>query len=105
MNRIDARRNDNISEINNNKLAWNICNKYTKNFNRILDKNNMSVLIDNRYKMYLLELKSNNISINVNNKYIMCWTTMINTINKMKNSNMVKRNSINQLNYISHINL
>ena len=104
MSLIDYRRNNNTIRINNNNLAWNICNKHSLNIKNMVNKNNKSLLVYNIYKNYLLELKSNNLNMNKKNKYINCWTTLINTLNNNKNSENIKRNALIQLNYVSEIN-
>jgi len=104
MSLIDYRRNNDVVIKNKNKLAWNICNKHSININNIVNKNNKSLLVENIYKKYLLELKSNNLNITNKKKYINCWITLINTINNNKNSDKIKRNALIQLNYVSEIN-
>lgn len=100
----DYRRNSNVVRIQNDKIAWDICRKYTQNLNKILNKDNIDILVENLYKRYILNLKSNNLQI-YNKKYIECWNVLINTLKNKKNSSNTKKKSILQLHYISQLNI
>jgi hypothetical protein len=100
----DYRRNSNVVRIQNDKIAWDICRKYTQNLNKILNKDNIDVLVENLYIRYILNLKSNNLQI-YNKKYIECWNVLINTLKNKKNSSNTKKKSILQLHYISQLNI
>jgi len=100
----DYRRNSNVVRIQNDKIAWDICRKYTQNLNKIVNKDNIDILVENLYKKYILNLKSNNLQI-YNKKYIECWNVLINTLKHKKNSSNIKKKSILQLHYISQLNI
>ena len=61
MNNIDVRRSEEVLRINKDNMGWLVCNEYTKNLNKIINKCNINILFENLYNKYLLNLKSNNL--------------------------------------------
>lgn len=104
MNFKDNRRSINFNRINNDKLAWDICRKYTNNLNKNVNKENINLLIENLYNKYILNLKSNNL-YSKNKKYVTCWNVLNNTLKNKNNSSIKKKNAIRQLHYISQLNI
>ena len=66
----------------NNKIAWNLINKYKISLEKNSNKSNIAIIITNNYKGFLNELKSNKLNTTTNYKYIRLWETLINTAQK-----------------------
>ena len=83
--------------------GWKICLKYANIIYENISKDNISEIIYSTDGEFIKELKSNRLRTDNKMKYMRCWNTMINTHSNYKSTDIVK-NSIRQLQYVSHIN-